>query len=791
MKKLLKLSLLFLLAIGPTSQFTAQPSSSLTLVKAGRLLDPRTGNVLSPAAVLIENGKIREVGTPPELQAHAAVGVRTIDLGSATLLPGLIDSHTHLLIDIAVPTEVEIARNYNGEFAPGLLLAIAESPSKRVLMGAQLARQDLESGFTTVRNLGHSGIDGDTALRDAINDGSLVGPRIIAAGRKITQQSKSGYLQSLNPALAKAIVDQDFLPAGDPVEGRHSVQANAFYNVDIIKVAVDNDVSLATMKAVVEEAHQQNLKVAVHAADTESIQIAIDAGADSIEHGNNVTDEQLKLMREKGIFLDLTPTFADGLWLTIHEAITMSPAFRARVTGSVERNREATAARVQRVLKSGVKFAVGSDMCWHYPGKTRGEATATIFPALSKAGMPSLDIIRAVTSSAAEMLGWQDRVGSIDPGKFADLVAVSGDPIADITELQRIRFVMKGGQVVKDDLVTPNTSARDTDQASSPDALYAKPGKLVAVKGTRLNLYCLGSGSPTVVFDSGWEDWAPSWALVQFRVAEWTRTCSYDRAGAGFSEPGPMPRNSVRLASELHDALRNAGEKSPFILVGHAFGGDIVRTFADRYMPLVAGMVLVEADPNDLMPKDVQQALHRGVANLLARLRDCRDAVAAGRPLPLLPTRSGQPTRTCAQQFFRGLPEVAWSQELNSALLRIAQTKASMYDAFISEMEQMPADELYLQTHRRSFGSRPIRVLSSGNHGVGHLPATPNTDPHFLESQHQFTTAQARWLQLSSNARQIFVQSSEYIQLDQADAVVKAVREVYDDSVDHRAARGD
>ena len=147
---------IFLLAAGlfsalfSTGQLAAQPPVLVSLVTADRLLDPRTGNVLSPAAVLIENGKIKEVGAPSQVQAHAPAGVKTIDLGSATLLPGLIDSHTHLLLDVIVPPEAEIIRHNNGIFAPGLLLAIVESPSKRVLMGAQLAREDLESGFTTV-----------------------------------------------------------------------------------------------------------------------------------------------------------------------------------------------------------------------------------------------------------------------------------------------------------------------------------------------------------------------------------------------------------------------------------------------------------------------------------------------------------------------------------------------------------------------------------------------------------------------------------------------------------------
>jgi imidazolonepropionase-like amidohydrolase len=438
-----------------SGQVAAQVPAPVTLVKAGRLLDPRTGNLLSPAALLIENGKIKEVGAPSRVQANAPAGVKTIDLGSATLLPGLIDSHTHLLLDVIVPPEAESARRYNGDFAPGLLLAIVESPSKRVLLGAQLAREDLESGFTTVRNLGHSGVDGDVALRDGINAGRVPGPRVLASGRKLAQNGKDGYLQSLNPALAKAILQQEFLEVTGPDGARQAVKDNMFYDVDLIKVSLEDDFSIAEMTALVEEAHRQHLKVAVHAFTPASIQIALDAGADSIEHGNGVTDEQLKLMRDKGIFFDLTPTFYGGRWAKFAEpTIVVSPASRADFAKSLQGSRQRYNSLVQRVLKSGVKFAAGSDMCWFYPGKTRGQASATVFPSLHDAGMPPLDVIRAITTNAAEMLGWQDSVGALEAGKFADLVAVAGDPIADITELERVRFVMKDGQVVRNDLAS-------------------------------------------------------------------------------------------------------------------------------------------------------------------------------------------------------------------------------------------------------------------------------------------------------------------------------------------------
>jgi len=318
--------------------------------------------------------------------------------------------------------------------------------------------------------------------------------------------------------------------------------------------------------------------------------------------------------------------------------------------------------------------------------------------------------------------------------------------------------------------------------ASSPaDIVYAQPGQLVDAGGFRLNLYCMGSGSPTVVFDSGWEDWAPAWSTVQPQIAKWTRACSYDRAGAGFSDPGPMPRTSVRIARELRTALHRASIAGPYILVGNAFGGDNVRTFADLYMGEVAGLVLDDADPDDMEPQAMREEAHRGHAGIPSDLRDCRNAIAEHKPLPPLRARPGQPQHTCAQQFFRGLPEAEWSPELNAKVLEIAQTKVVMYDADASEMEQTPADEAYLQQHRRSFGSRPIRVLTSGNHAVGHLERKPPDTPKHLKYEQETTLAQARWLTLSSNSKQIFTHnSSEYIQFDEPETLINAVREVYD-----------
>jgi len=442
---------LLLVALASTARLGAEPAAPITLVQASRLLDPRTGNVLAPAAVLIEGEKIKQVGSSSQIGVPA--GAKVIDLGKATVLPGLIDGHTHLFLDIIVPPETEQDRHFNALSGTGMLLAIVESPSKRALLAAQLAREDLESGITTVRNLGHSGVDGDTELRDAINAGRIPGPRILAAGRKLVTRG-SGYVHNLNPALADAILQQEFLLLdGEADRARQAVRQNVFQTVDVIKVTVEENLTVAELTALVDEAHRQHLKVAAHAIETTSIQTAIDAGVDSIEHGNDATDVQLTEMRDKGIFLDLTPTFYGGGYLRLAEpVIVVSPAARAVRSSSAARRKQLYDQLVQRVLKSGVKFAAGSDWDWFYPGKTRGQASVSTFVNLHRAGMPALDVIRAVTSNAAEMFDWGDRIGTIEPGKFADLIAVSGDPVADIGELERVRFVMKGGQVVRNEL---------------------------------------------------------------------------------------------------------------------------------------------------------------------------------------------------------------------------------------------------------------------------------------------------------------------------------------------------
>jgi pimeloyl-ACP methyl ester carboxylesterase len=216
--------------------------------------------------------------------------------------------------------------------------------------------------------------------------------------------------------------------------------------------------------------------------------------------------------------------------------------------------------------------------------------------------------------------------------------------------------------------------------AAPGDELYERPGQLVSVDGARLNLYCMGSGSPAVIFDAGHQDWAPACAVVQPRIAAWTRACSYDRAGSGFSDPGPMPRTSMRIADELHDALRKSGIAGPYILVGHAFGGVNMRVFAARFMAEVAGLVLIDSDAVDVSSAEEATTMHKVYAAQALELRACRDALAAGKPISSVPPPAATPDFTCEQRFFRGFPESAWSAELNAHLRHDAQTKLALYE---------------------------------------------------------------------------------------------------------------
>ena len=407
------------------SESSQQPlTSHPKLIKAGRVLDVRTGDYLLEQGILTEGDKITELGPWTEVQSHAPTDAVMIDLSGATVLPGLIDCHAHPLIggELGRLNPLELLN----------LTLVQSSQSTRVLLGARNAKELLDSGITSARILGHSGIDGDVALRDAINAGWIPGPRFQSAARKII--SVGGLPVAPDPAIAAQILGQEFLVVSGPDQSRQAVRQNLAAGADLIKIVVDSDFNrrsrfrympVEDAKAIVEEAHRLGMKVAAHAGDNPAVQIAIDAGVDSIEHAWSATDEQLGKMKAKGIWLVATDLF-----------VAAPPK-----------------DRLKRAMKIGVKIAMGSDAWADVRGKTRGEAALVELSRLADEGMPALDIIRCSTINSAELMGWSDRVGEVSPGRFADVIAVSGDPAHDIGLLQHIQFVMKGGAIIRNDFV--------------------------------------------------------------------------------------------------------------------------------------------------------------------------------------------------------------------------------------------------------------------------------------------------------------------------------------------------
>jgi imidazolonepropionase-like amidohydrolase len=399
------------------------------------MIDPKAGTTIENPVIVIRNGRIASVG------ANAAIptGAKVIDLGNLTLLPGLIDAHTHLL------------QNYRAELGgddPNMLMTVATmSTAKRALLGAKMGREDLEAGITTVRDLGNSGFGGDVALRDAINAGWVVGPRIRASTRALS--AAGGQFGPLQPETQR-LIEQEYVVVSTVDEARRAVRQAFYDGADLIKVIVNTGprvVSLDEMKAIVEEAHRVNRTVAAHAIGDTATRIAAEAGVTSIEHAYTIPDDVLRMMAQTGIYLVATDYPAD--FYVALGPTTLTPEQQRQQRAGAEQFAKGNGERLMRAVRAGVKVAFGSDEYYDTPGKTRGQASLLTLQAYQEAGMPPLEVLRAATVNAAALLGWGDRIGSIEAGKLADIIAVEGDPLKDVKDLQRVRFVMKGGEVVR------------------------------------------------------------------------------------------------------------------------------------------------------------------------------------------------------------------------------------------------------------------------------------------------------------------------------------------------------
>lgn len=430
-----------------SAQSAANPPKIIA-IRAAKLIDAKPlasrsdkdAPPIANALVIVEGDRIKAVGSNLPIPAGAAV----IDLGGETLLPGLIDSHTHLL------AEMDAGRSYNVDDVEMLRIVATMSTAERALLGAKLGREDLEAGITTVRDVGNSGVNGDVALRDAIDRGWVMGPRIIASTRALA--APGGQFMRLQSA-AQNIIEQEYVTIDGAQSARQAVRQALYDGANCIKVIVNGpaNVTAEELKAIVEQAHTSHVKVAAHATDEEAVRIAVDAGVDSIEHGYSVSDDTLTLMAQKHIFLVPTDGPLDEYVAITFNGRNPTPEERAEVARGNKVFVDASRDRLKRAVKFGVPIAAGSDMYLIVPGQTRGQASLSMITAYAESGMTPMQIIHAATSNAAELLDEQKNVGSVEVGKYADLIAVSGDPLKDATELERAKFVMKGGTVVKNE----------------------------------------------------------------------------------------------------------------------------------------------------------------------------------------------------------------------------------------------------------------------------------------------------------------------------------------------------
>jgi imidazolonepropionase-like amidohydrolase len=411
----------------PSSTAEAAPKHLIAL-RAGHLVDVVAGKVLNDQTILIEGERIAAVG--PSGSVNVPAGATTIDLSRSTVLPGLIDAHTHL-------TDDPYLSGYR---------SLGVSDIRAAMFGVQSARRTLEAGFTTVRNVGASGF-GDVALRDAINDGEVEGPRMRVSGYPIGIQG--GHCD--NNLLPADYHRQEGGVADGPWQGRTKAREMVKFGADVIKICASGGVlskgdepgaeqlTLEEMKAIVDEAHKLGRRVAAHAHGATSIRDAILAGVDSVEHASLIDDEGIKLAKQHGTYL-VMDIYNDDFILAEGAKAGMLPESleKERHIGRVQRE------NFRKAWLAGVKMAFGTDAGVYPHGDN-----ARQFYYMVKFGMSPMQAIQAATVGGADLLGWNDRVGSLQAGKYADIIAVNGDPLADPAELTHVQFVMKGGAVIK------------------------------------------------------------------------------------------------------------------------------------------------------------------------------------------------------------------------------------------------------------------------------------------------------------------------------------------------------
>jgi imidazolonepropionase-like amidohydrolase len=409
--------------------------SGTVVLRAARLIDGNGGTPITNAAVVIVDNKITEVG--PVSQVRVPANARAIDLGDVTLLPGLIDAHTHIIGRMLGDPDNDAA-------------LVKDFESFAAIAGVRNAKETLMAGFTSIRNVGAAGPFHDMALRKAINEGWVIGPRIQTAGHAIGIRGGHCDENGFRPGLLDPGIEDGIADGPDQI--RAAVRYQAKYGADAIKTCATGGVlsegdavgvtqyTFEELKALVDEANKLERKVAAHAHGTEGIKLAVRAGVSSIEHGSFLDEEGARMMKERGTFLVPTLSAAEGVE-------------RAAKSGVLKGLRAEKALAAAAAVRHAIKLAVANQLTIAFgtdAGVIPHGTNAHEFELLvTWGGMSNMDAILTATRNASKLLGWDKNLGSLTPGKWADIIAVSGDPLLDIKNMERVAFVMKNGVVYK------------------------------------------------------------------------------------------------------------------------------------------------------------------------------------------------------------------------------------------------------------------------------------------------------------------------------------------------------
>jgi imidazolonepropionase-like amidohydrolase len=416
----LKNSVCALITLAFVAIACAATSAQVIVIKAGRLLDPETGTVAVNQIIVVEGRKIKSVGANVQVPS----GAQVYDLGAYTVMPGLFDAHTHL----CQSTQPEQRSTFSND--------ISETGAYRAILGTVNAREMLEAGFTTVRDVGNSGNYVDSDLRRAIEQGVIPGPTIVNAGRIIAPFGGQYHLQPERRELGAP----EYFFADTHDEIRKAVRENAHFGARVIKIVVDDQpyiYSVEEIKFIVEEAKAAGLRVAAHCMTERGARNAAEAGVASIEHGYQMSDETLEVAKRNGVVL-------------VGTDFTEKTAMYLGVNADFARVFHATFLdRLKRAYRVGVTMAYGTDSFFYVPGETRGTIALMFLDSYVEAGVPAAYVLRMMTTNAARLLGVENERGAVRAGLAADIIATPADPLSDITALRRVAFVMKNGKVIR------------------------------------------------------------------------------------------------------------------------------------------------------------------------------------------------------------------------------------------------------------------------------------------------------------------------------------------------------